>query len=171
MEQRAESNEVNLAPPDHDLAHQVWKALEEVYDPELPTLSLVELGMVHEVAVADSEVHVKLIPTFVGCPALEIMRHQVERRLRELTDIGIVQVEFVFDTPWTSSHIRASGREKLEKFGIAPPPASFSPTTAPDCPYCGAEGAEVVSVFGPSACRSVFYCKNCQQPFEGIKFV
>ncbi|RIV21822.1 phenylacetate-CoA oxygenase subunit PaaJ [Alicyclobacillaceae bacterium I2511] len=171
MVSRGDPNGGDLAISDNERKQQVWKALEDVYDPELPALSLVELGMVHDVAVLGPQVHVKLIPTFVGCPALEIMRHQVQRKLQEETGLEAIQVEFVFDTPWTSNHIQASGREKLKQLGIAPPPSRFSPTTAPDCPYCGAPGAEVVSVFGPSACRSVFYCKICQQPFEGIKFV
>ncbi|WP_370541860.1 1,2-phenylacetyl-CoA epoxidase subunit PaaD [Alicyclobacillus sp. SO9] len=154
-----------------DKAFEVRVALREVKDPEIPTLSLEDLGMVYDIIVDHQTVHVQLLPTFVGCPAQEFIRNQVLKRLDEIDGVNHADVTFVMDVPWTSERITETGRAKLEEFGIAPPPARFAPDYKPQCPYCEAHNSDVVSLFGPTACRAVYYCKNCKQPFEGMKFV
>jgi ring-1,2-phenylacetyl-CoA epoxidase subunit PaaD len=157
----------------------VWTALEDVYDPEIPNLSLVDLGMVYAVSVEDAngvnndgaQVYVRLLPTFVGCPALEFIKARVVNRLLEVTGVSDVNCAFVMDETWTTERISQQGKTRLEEFGIAPPPTSFQDRQIPSCPYCKAEEAEVVSLFGPTACRAIFYCKHCQQPFEGMKYI
>ena len=153
------------------LQERVRTALKDVKDPEIPTLSLEELGMVYSISVSGREVRIELIPTFVGCPAIELIRRLVAKKVEAVDGIESVQVTFVMDVPWTSDRITAEGRAKLQAFGIAPPPREFTPRSAPSCPYCGASETDVVSLFGPTACRSIFYCKSCQQPFEGMKYV
>lgn len=154
-----------------ELERALWSALGEVKDPEMPMVSLADLGMVHKVVVEGGRAAVELIPTFVGCPALDFMRRQVVERLSLVEGVDGVEVHFVFDEPWTSSRITAEGRERLAMAGIAPPPRTFSPEHAPNCSYCGASETDVVSLFGPTACRSIYYCRKCRQPFEGMKFV
>ncbi|WP_245926352.1 1,2-phenylacetyl-CoA epoxidase subunit PaaD [Sulfoacidibacillus thermotolerans] len=150
---------------------RVISALAEVKDPEMPMVSLAELGMIYDVDHQQGHVTVKLLPTFVGCPALQLMRTQVESRLVGIEGVASVDVQFVMDESWTTDRITEEGRKKILEFGIAPPSAEFAPHKAPSCSYCGSTNTEVVSMFGPSACRAIYYCKTCNQPFEGMKFV
>ncbi|ADG05962.1 1,2-phenylacetyl-CoA epoxidase subunit PaaD [Kyrpidia tusciae] len=144
----------------------VRQALNEVKDPEIPTLSIVELGMVYSVEAGEEEVRVRLMPTFVGCPALDIIRRDVENKVQSATGIP-VKVDYVLDEPWTTERITPEGREHLASFGIAPPMAEW--WEKPPCPFCGAPETEVENLFGPTACRAIYYCTRCRQPFEGFK--
>lgn len=149
----------------------LWRALQEVKDPEIPTVSLVDLGMIHRLLVAGDRVTVEILPTFVGCPALEIIRRDVRERLLRVDGVADVSVKFVYHPPWTTERITEEGRKQLASFGIAPPrdPGNHPLDIVPPCPYCGAEGGEIHNLFGPTACRSIFYCRRCRQPFEGMK--
>lgn len=155
----------------------IWAALAEVADPEIPPVSIVDMGMVSRVCVdeAAGSVQVEITPTFVGCPALELIRRQVEDRVRREEGVARVAVTFVFDSPWSSDRITPQGRERLQSFGIAPPAvtgsAFVSLVEAPPCPYCGSADTHMENLFGPTACRSIFYCDACRQPFEGMKTV
>jgi len=161
----------------HDLrvdAAAVMAALEEVADPEIPTVSIVELGMIQAIDVEPERVRVELLPTFVGCPALEIIRGAVAERLRAFG--RPVQVETSFATPWTSDRISPEGREKLRRSGFAPPPHLGTGRLLPmlgeapvRCPYCGSDRTTLENVFGPTQCRSIRHCAECRQPFEAFK--
>ena len=144
----------------------VLAALGEVMDPELPMVSIVDLGMVGEVAVDAATVRVDLLPTYVGCPALELIRTAVSERLARAAGAGqAVEVVATFAVPWTSERITAAGRAALLMAGIAPP-------SEPDdvrCPWCGDDRVVMDSAFGPTQCRSLFFCRACRQPFEAIK--
>ena len=147
-------------------APAVVAALAEVMDPELPMVSIVDLGMVGDVAVDAAAIRVELLPTFVGCPALELIRAAVIERLARTADPGqSVEVVASFTVPWSSDRITAAGRAALATAGIAPPtePADVR------CPYCGDGRVVMDSAFGPTLCRSLFYCRACRQPFEAIK--
>ena len=136
--------------------------LRLVRDPEIPTVSIVDLGMV-ETVVVDGEITVELLPTFVGCPAQALIREAV---LDALAPLGLpVSAEFTFRVPWTSDRITPLGRERLASSGFAPPvePAAVR------CPYCASDRVAMDSAFGPAQCRSLFYCRNCRQPFEAFK--
>ena len=158
----------------------VWQALAEVKDPEIPTVSVVDLGMVHRVEVAPDRVRVELLPTFVGCPAIDLIRRAVAERLESLA--SVVEVEATFAEPWTSDRITGEGRRKLRESGFAPPPASAGIGDQPmfativmrpaaTCPYCGSADTTMESPFGPTLCRAIFYCNGCRQPFEQFKAV
>ncbi|MEW9031820.1 MAG: 1,2-phenylacetyl-CoA epoxidase subunit PaaD [Planifilum fimeticola] len=139
----------------------LWQALQEVKDPEIPTISLVDLGMIHRLRVEGDRVTVEILPTFVGCPALDIIRRDVRKRLLQVEGVADVEVKFVYHPPWTSERITEEGRKRLASFGIAPPrPAGDNPMDI---------GGEIQNLFGPTACRSIFYCRRCRQPFEGMK--
>ena len=141
----------------------VRAALRSVHDPEIPTVSIVDLGLVHEVRVDADRIAVELLPTFVACPALEVIRSTVADAL---SNFGRpVDVEFTFAVPWTTDRLTAKGRAGLRAAGIAPPSTPIDVR----CPFC--ESARVVmdSAFGPTLCRSLFYCRDCRQPFEAFK--
>lgn len=144
----------------------VRAALAQVPDPEIPVLSVVDLGIVHRVAVERDRIDVVILPTFVGCPALDVIRASIADRLGERFGRP-VRVETTFEVPWTSDRISPTGREALRKAGIAPPAAPGDVR----CPHCSSGDVVMDSVFGPTRCRSLFYCRGCRQPFEALKSV
>jgi ring-1,2-phenylacetyl-CoA epoxidase subunit PaaD len=158
-------------------AERVWQALGEIPDPEIPVLSLVELGVVRDVEVAEERVHVEFTPTFLGCPALEVMRDRMEEAVRALG--GEPDVEVVQDDSWSTDRITPEGRRKLREAGFAPPaPREASGPTlvqlqsrAFRCPYCGSTETRLENLFGPTPCRSIRYCTACRQPFEQFKTI
>lgn len=154
------------------LTEQIKKVLQDVKDPEIPSISLVELGMLHDIIVEDNRILIKMIPTFLGCPALEIISRDVEKAITEkLAWVEAVQVEFVLEETWTTDRISSEGREKLKEYGISPPPARHKEGEpwAIDCPYCGSTFTTLENIFGPTACRSILYCRSCKNPFEAMK--
>lgn len=151
---------------------EIWDALREVADPEIPTINVVDLGIIRSVELGEG-VRVEMMPTFVGCPALEIMRRDIGERLNEF---GEVEVKVVFDEPWTTERITPAGREMLKSAGLAPPPRGdilLTPIPAEPvaCPHCGSTETQIENLFGPTPCRSIFYCRACRQPFERFKAV
>jgi ring-1,2-phenylacetyl-CoA epoxidase subunit PaaD len=155
----------------------VWDALREVEDPEIPVISVVDLGVVRDVRIDGDRVHVEFTPTFLGCPALEVMRAQMVERIRSLG--AEPEVEVVLDDSWSSDRITPEGREKLRRAGFAPPtPRDVSApnlvqlqSDAFRCPYCGSSETRLENIFGPTPCRSLRYCQSCRQPFEQFKTI
>ena len=158
-------------------AAAVWEALAEIPDPEIPVISLVDLGVVKDVAVEGKRVRIEFTPTFMGCPALETMRAEMEEAVRGLG--GEAQVDVVLDDSWSTDRITPAGREKLREAGVAPPtPRAEGSTTlvqlqsaAFRCPYCGSTDTRLENIFGPTPCRSVRYCDGCRPPFEQFKTI
>lgn len=157
-----------------DDERRVWDALQGVKDPEIPLISLVELGVISEVSVADGRVSVKMLPTFAGCPALDVMREQIGEAVRE-AGFGEVGVDIVFDPPWSTDRITTEGLAKLKAFGLAPPSrcggegATEAALLNVACPFCGSKNTDLESIFGPTLCRAIHYCQECQQSFEQFK--
>ncbi len=154
---------------------EIWKALEEVMDPEIPTISMVDLGIVTTVTVSENEesAHVTLIPTFSGCPALKVMEEMVSEKVHSL-GVKNVTVETNFDIPWTTDRITEKGRKALLQHGLAPPPENagmieLNVLSDVACPYCGSRNTRLTTPFGPTLCRSMHYCDNCLQAFEQFK--
>lgn len=162
----------------------VWAALAEIADPEIPAISLVDLGVIRGVAF-EPQAHggerltVELMPTFVGCPAVEVMRQQIGERLQTLRLVDEVMVNISFAEPWTSDRITPAGRQALRSSGFAPPVhigSTFSGemlTVLPiaTCPYCDSRNTTLENPFGPTLCRAIYYCADCRQPFEQFKTV
>jgi ring-1,2-phenylacetyl-CoA epoxidase subunit PaaD len=156
-------------------ADEVWRALAEIPDPEIPVISLVDLGVVREVEVEDGRVRVVFTPTFLGCPAQEVMRDAIADTIRELG--AQPEVEVVLDDTWSTDRISPEGREKLRASGFAPPAPREAGAPrlvqlqrgAFRCPYCGSTKTKLENIFGPTPCRSLRYCDSCRQPFEQFK--
>lgn len=140
--------------------HVVRAALQDVPDPEIPAVSVVDLGMVDRIDVSTDRIRIDLLPTFIGCPALDAIRSAVETRLAVLG--RPVEVAFTHRVPWTTDRISANGRAKLRGSGFAPPGDDT-------CPHCGSPDVVLDNLFGPTQCRSLCYCRACRQPFESFK--
>jgi ring-1,2-phenylacetyl-CoA epoxidase subunit PaaD len=154
----------------------VWAALAEIPDPEIPVVSLVDLGVVKSVEVENGTVRVDFTPTFMGCPALEMMQRAMETRITELG--AVPQVNVRLDDSWSTDDITAEGREKLRAAGFAPPtprpPGKLELVQLQRgfrCPYCGSTETRLENLFGPTPCRSIRYCEECRQPFEQFKTI
>ncbi len=154
-------------------ANDVLQALYSVKDPEIPTISVVDMGIITDVAVNADGVVVTMTPTFVGCPAIDVMRADVQAAVEGM-GVDNVTVNVTFDVPWTTNRLTEAGKQALLKHGLAPPqPYDLElELTVLDhmaCPYCGSTNTELKSPFGPTLCRSLHYCHACLQAFEGFK--
>jgi ring-1,2-phenylacetyl-CoA epoxidase subunit PaaD len=157
-------------------ADDVWAALAEIPDPEIPVISLVDLAVVKGVAVENGPVRIDFTPTFMGCPALDTMRLAMEAKIAELGALAAVNVRL--DDSWSTDDITPEGREKLRAAGFAPPaPRSAGKLRLTQlqrgfrCPYCGSTSTQLENLFGPTPCRSIRYCEDCRQPFEQFKTI
>ena len=154
----------------------VIDALKHVYDPEIPTISLVDMGIITSVEIRnDDDVKVTMTPTFVGCPAIDVMRKDAELAVRGL-GVDHVEVEVNYDEPWSTNKLTDAGRAALLKHGLAPAEPydetiewKLDVLNNTQCPYCGSRDTTLKSPFGPTLCRSLHYCNNCLQAFEGFK--
>ena len=146
---------------------QVWEALEEIPDPEIPVVSLVELGVIRSVDVENGRVRIEFTPTFLGCPALEFMKRAIEEK------VPGAEVAVIIDDSWSTDKITPAGREKLRAAGFAPPAPRLVQLQSQvhKCPYCGSTETHLENIFGPTPCRSLRYCDSCRQPFEQFKTI
>jgi ring-1,2-phenylacetyl-CoA epoxidase subunit PaaD len=153
---------------------KIYEWLEEVKDPEIPVLSLVDLGVITEIEIQQAHgVRVELTPTFVGCPALDMMKEEINEVLKK-HGVGEVTIDVSFRKPWSSDLISEKGKAALKKFGLAPPPSGtlFTDIEVLEhaaCPRCDSTNTELRNTFGPTLCRSIHYCLNCNEAFEQFK--
>jgi ring-1,2-phenylacetyl-CoA epoxidase subunit PaaD len=152
---------------------KILEWLDEVKDPEIPVLSLVDLGVITDVTIDEHKVNITMTPTFVGCPAIDYMKQDV---IEVLNSYGIdnVDVKVTFDTQWNSNMISEKGRMALKKFGLAPPPkhnliVDIDILENIECPNCGSTNSIMKTPFGPTACRSIHFCNSCKETFEQFK--
>lgn len=160
---------VNTTPTKKDVL--LW--LDAVKDPEIPVLSLVDLGVITDIEIADNQIHVEMTPTFVGCPALDYMKQEVIEVIRK-HGVENVSVNFSFKKNWSSDMISEKGKMALKKFGLAPPPSSTYITDIDllehaQCPRCNSINTEIKSPFGSTLCRSIHFCLDCKEAFEQFK--
>ena len=146
---------------------EVWEALDEIPDPEIPVVSLVDLGVIRSVDVEDGHVRIEFTPTFLGCPALEFMKRAIEEK------VPGAEVAVITDDSWSTDKITPAGREKLRAAGFAPPAPRLVQLQSQvhRCPYCGSTDTRLENIFGPTPCRSLRYCVSCRQPFEQFKTI
>lgn len=157
------------------LNEQVLAILENVSDPEIPVLSVIDLGIVRDVLIQDDTIEVVITPTYTGCPAMSVIATNIKF---ELLAHGFekVKVTEILSPAWTTDWITESGKQKLKEYGIAPPSAKarigkllFEDAPAVACPQCNSENTELLSEFGSTACKSLFRCKDCLEPFDYFK--
>lgn len=149
----------------NEIETAVRDALAGVKDPEIPVCTIEDLGLIERVAVTKNAVEVTLLPTFVGCPALEEIRRDAEAAARDAAPGLDVTVRFSLEKPWTTDRITDQGREALRTFGISPPVFQIKMP----CPNCGSLDTTLEAPFGPTPCRTIRYCNSCRNPFEGFK--
>jgi ring-1,2-phenylacetyl-CoA epoxidase subunit PaaD len=152
---------------------QIYRWLEEVKDPEIPVLSLVDLGVITEVTIHEGSVRIEMTPTFVGCPALDYMKVDVKEVLKKY-GVRDVSVDVTFKKVWSTERISEKGKAALKQFGLAPPPSNklFTDLEILEtaiCPRCNGTNTELKNPFGPTLCRSIHYCHDCREAFEQFK--
>ncbi|GCE28038.1 phenylacetate-CoA oxygenase subunit PaaJ [Dictyobacter alpinus] len=170
-------SELNPSTTNHIVTEQqIWDALRTVPDPELPAISVVDMGIVRHIEIDNEHtaLRITITPTFAGCPALS----QIQTTIREclLNFASTVDVVVTMEQPWTSDMLSVEAQEKLRGVGIAPPPKLGRGPLLPmlmqqklTCPYCGSQQTSLENAFGPTPCRAIAYCANCHQPFEQFK--
>lgn len=153
---------------------QVYTALEEVMDPEIPVISVIDLGVIRDVLISEEgEIVVQLTPTFAGCPAINHMKEDIGNVLAR-HGMHNTRVDVMYNEPWTTNRISPKGRTLLKDFGLSPPPAFDGMLTLDVlqnamCPKCSSNNTFLMNAFGPTACRAVHHCRNCQETFEQFK--
>jgi ring-1,2-phenylacetyl-CoA epoxidase subunit PaaD len=153
----------------HPSVAEVWQWLGEIPDPELPALSIVDLGIVRDVQWADdqNELVVSITPTYSGCPAMEVIANDIRSSINE-HGIQRLKLRTQLSPPWTTDWLSDQAKERLRAYGIAPPPL-ISITTSINCPHCGSDQTQLVSRFGSTACKALYKCLSCLEPFDAFK--
>ena len=164
---------VEVETRDAELARRAWDAAATVVDPEIPVLTISDLGVLREVDVTDGRVDVAITPTYSGCPAMNMIALEIELAL-ERAGFREAKVHTVLSPAWTTDWMSEEGRRKLKEYGIAPPLASSSRRALFGvqqiaCPQCGSNNTEVLSEFGSTSCKALWRCKSCREPFDYFK--
>ncbi|WP_180102101.1 1,2-phenylacetyl-CoA epoxidase subunit PaaD [Acinetobacter sp. YH12126] len=157
---------------------QCWEILQQVSDPEIPVLSVLDLGMIRGVEInASQEIVVRLTPTYSGCPATDLLKDEIKTALLA-HDIHPVKVVVDLSEAWTTDWMSESGKEKLREYGIAPPQGSshlcgthVALTDGVACPHCGSAHTQLLSEFSSTACKALYRCKDCLEPFDYFKCI
>jgi ring-1,2-phenylacetyl-CoA epoxidase subunit PaaD len=156
-----------------ELRQLAWDAASRVVDPEIPVLTIADLGVLREVTVTDAGVEVAITPTYSGCPAMNMIALEIELAL-EREGFARPKIRTVLSPAWTSDWMSEDGRRKLKEYGIAPPQAAssrralFGVQEVP-CPQCGSTDTELLSEFGSTSCKALWRCKSCREPFDYFK--
>jgi ring-1,2-phenylacetyl-CoA epoxidase subunit PaaD len=158
---------------DAELRKRAWDAVAQVVDPEIPVLTIADLGVLRDVAVNDGCVEVAITPTYSGCPAMNMITLEIELAL-EREGIKHSKVRTVLLPAWTTDWMSDEGRRKLKEYGIAPPQAASSRRALfgeqmVACPQCGSEDTELLSEFGSTSCKALWRCRSCREPFDYFK--
>ena len=158
---------------DSDLRQRAWNAAAQVVDPEIPVLTIADLGVLREVNVTDAGVEVAITPTYSGCPAMNMIALEIELAL-EREGIHHSKVRTVLSPAWTTDWMSEEGRRKLKAYGIAPPEPKSSRRALfgvqqVKCPQCGSDDTELLSEFGSTSCKALWRCKSCREPFDYFK--
>ena len=156
-----------------DLQQRAWDAAASVVDPEIPVLTIADLGVLRHVAVAGDRVEVAITPTYSGCPAMNMIALEIELALAR-EGFPNAKVRIVLSPAWTTDWMSEEGRRKLKDYGIAPPLQAGSRRAlfgvqAIACPQCGSENTELLSEFGSTSCKALWRCKSCREPFDYFK--
>lgn len=153
---------------------EIWELLEGVFDPEIPVLTVVDLGVVRAVSIHEDAIHIVITPTYSGCPAMKVIEEDILAVLKE-NGFEKVSIELVLAPAWTTDWISEKGRVKLKEYGIAPPADEidksvlFAEPPVIQCPLCNSKNTKMISQFGSTACKAHYQCKDCLEPFDYFK--
>jgi ring-1,2-phenylacetyl-CoA epoxidase subunit PaaD len=158
---------------DEELLQRAWEVAAGVVDPEIPVLTISDLGVLRDVAINDGCVEVTITPTYSGCPAMNMIKVEIELAL-ERSGFRNSRVRTVLSPAWTTDWMTEQGRQKLKEYGIAPPQAASSRRALfgvqqVACPQCGSDDTEVLSEFGSTSCKALWRCRSCREPFDYFK--
>lgn len=152
----------------------IWQLLRYVQDPEIPTVSVVDLGIVRNVRIDDKQVILGVTPTYSGCPATELINDLITEALN-IAGYRFIKINQLLSPAWTTDFITQAGKDKLKAFGIAPPKGSVNKTSLVDrdieCPRCGSAKTHVLSEFGSTACKALYQCDSCREAFDYFKCI
>jgi len=157
----------------HPESAHILKLLSAVVDPEIPVLTLEDLGVLRAISVVDDTVGISITPTYAGCPAIDTMRTDIETTLAA-AGYREVRIQQSLSPAWTTDWMTETGRKKLRAYGIAPPPAMTScgrPKDAIECPQCCCREVKLISEFGSTACKALYRCQDCREPFDYFKCI
>ncbi len=155
-------------------ASKIWELLSGVFDPEVPVLTILDLGIVRDVAVNEDTITIKITPTYTGCPAMQRIEQDIYEVMNE-NNVANVHVELVLSPAWTTDWLSEEGKRKLLEYGIAPPvdevdkSVLFAAPPVIGCPKCGSKNTKLVSQFGSTACKAHYTCNECSEPFDYFK--
>ncbi len=154
----------------HPAVTEVWGWLEQIPDPEIPVLSIIDLGIVRDVRWSEDETElvIAITPTYSGCPAMDAIAADIGSSMKE-HGVEKVRLETKLSPAWTTDWMSEEAKERLNKYGIAPPQLISITETAPRCPHCGSAETEVVSRYGSTACKALYKCRACLEPFDVFK--
>lgn len=148
---------------------KIWELLETVCDPEVPVLSILDLGIVRKVIAANNELEIVITPTYSGCPAMDMIAMNIKLAMAEHGYMN-TKITSVLSPAWSSDWMTEAGKEKLKKYGIAAPDKKFEiPTDGVECPQCNSTHTKLISEFGSTACKALYQCQDCLEPFDYFK--
>jgi len=147
----------------------IWKILEQVTDPEVPVLTITDLGIVRDVKLNGDEVEIVITPTYTGCPAMDMIAMNIKLALIE-NGYSNIKITSVLAPAWTTDWMSKEGKRKLKEYGIAAPDKKFTiATDGVECPLCNSANTKLISEFGSTACKALYQCKDCKEPFDYFK--
>ncbi|MBI1836797.1 MAG: phenylacetate-CoA oxygenase subunit PaaJ [Flavobacteriia bacterium] len=153
---------------------EIWNYLEEVFDPEIPVLTVVDLGVIRSVEMENENCKIIITPTYSGCPAMKMIEEEIIAKLKE-KGVNNISVDLTLSPAWSTDWISENGRNKLREYGIAPPEDEvdksvlFAEPTKVPCPQCKSMNSRMISLFGSTACKAQYQCKDCLEPFDYFK--
>jgi ring-1,2-phenylacetyl-CoA epoxidase subunit PaaD len=162
-------SQTSKVPPSEGFREAIWTLLEEVCDPEIPVLSILDLGIVRDVKINNDEIEIIITPTYSGCPAMDAISMDIRFKLIE-HGYKKIKITSVLTPVWTTDWMTKAGKEKLKAYGIAPPKFSKdSSDDLPECPQCKSTNTRLLSQFGSTACKALYQCNECKEPFDYFK--
>lgn len=147
---------------------QIYSLLSEIPDPEIPVITIEELGILRSVELISGGCEVTITPTYTGCPAMQMIEDQIKEILHA-NGVGLVNVKMTYSPAWTTDWLSTEAKLKLKKYGIAPPLSSIDTVSFVQCPNCNSFNTEIISNFGSTACKGLYKCNDCKEPFDYFK--
>lgn len=149
-------------------AQIIWKLMEEIPDPELPVLSIIDLGIVRNIIVSNKNIEIVVTPTYSGCPAMDMIGINIKMCLLE-HGYQNIKITTILSPAWTTDWMNEAAKQKLKEYGIAPPSSSLDKNAEVKCPQCNSMHTKLISQFGSTACKALYQCNDCKEPFDHFK--